>query len=545
MISGNNILNLPKLVNDFDKEYKDIEERINYIANFFDNIVPYNDLGEYKQTHSKYNINFKRNLGKENIKYLKYLMYWKIYQDKLAIVTVDIAITNISNFIEMCKESAYSDFIVINTKRYMIDEYIERYHNKIKNCAITLRTSNSYLLTIINFLNFLNEQGLASFDFIDDYDAHKIFPYQTPEKYFIKKEYETYLKRLDETTRDKPFNYNDLEKLVLESEKCMPQELHTCYMIALHTGMRVTEILNLHIDCTSKELVNNEWVYWLSKYKFLKGRQKAWQDGSPHKITKEMYDLIWKQIKIVKTFQDDCPENLKNMLLTRHFKKNKFAIPSPSYICQKKKILEEQTGIAGITIHRFRHTYAKLQYDKGIPLEFIIKFLNHQTGDMSASYINHDEKEDAKKFKIFLDMKNISGGAKDKAKKFQERLNSIYINKTFQGMSEENQIELLNRVANDEGVNIQIMDHGICMLPNLEMCPNKYTTVNSCIEEHCDKFIVDDTSISFIEKLKEYKEKSLENLKKMNFKVAYDLEEKRLNNTIDVLNDLKMNEKIL
>lgn len=542
MTNGNNALRLPISINDFNQEFIDARERVEYIANFFENKVSYIDLGEYKQSSQENNVYFKKELGTENNMYLKYYLYWGVYEKRYAITTVDSGIGVIGNFIKNCQNEYYSNFVVSETKDYMLDDYINAYHVKIKNFDFTLQSANANLIVLIRFLCLLNEQSLTDFIFLEKYNVSKIFPYQKPERYYTKEEYAVYLQRAEQVKKNKPYKYNELEVIMDGAKKHLPLSLYAYYMVALHTGLRSTEIINLEKDCVSKESFDNQEVYWLSSYKYLKGKQKSWQDGTPIKISKKVYSVICEQIERVNSFTKESKKGIENKVFKQeHLKRKLTSLISPGYISTKKKILEEKTGIVGITSHRFRHTFAKLQYDKGVPFEYIRKYLNHQTGDITAGYIGFNKEENSQKYKKFLSMKNVAGGGKGKAVRFQKRLDKVYSNTVFQGMAEDRQSELLEKIADDEGVNVQIMDHGICMLPNQETCPNKYTTVNNCLEEYCNKFIVDEGSIPFVEKLKVYREESLENLERMNFTGVLRAERKRLDNIERVLGELNKN----
>lgn len=525
-----------------DSNYENNYKRMKYISSNFGERVSFEELGEYKDNIAHHNLYFKNELGLINCNLLKYFTYILVFENNIAVKTIYATVNEIISFIEYCRKEFDKNFNLLDTKEYMFKYFLDNLESKTRKFEIELKTAQSKLIQVVSILTFMNEQDFSDFRFIAGIEPSKIFPTQKPHLFFKGKEYVDYQKKLEAKTIGKAYTYDELEKIYDYSAKHLPFEIYVYTMVALHTGLRNSEIINLNFDCIEKEKYKDNYVYWLSKYKYLKNKQKVWQDGTPIKIPKFLYDLIVKQINLVKKYENLADEKIKNKLFQRKYNnKNIIKLISSSNLSKYYKILAEILNIERITSHRFRHSFAKLMYDKGIPLEYIRKYLNHNTEDMSASYIDHTKKENSNKYKNFMNMTNIAGGAKEKARHFQNRLGKIYNNTVFQGMSEENQTELLSRVAEDEGVNIQVMDHGICMLPDLEMCPNKYTSVNSCLEEHCDKFIVDEKSIPFLEDLKKYKELSIENLKKINFLATLEQEEIRLCNTKRILEDLKAN----
>jgi hypothetical protein len=190
----------------------------------------------------------------------------------------------------------------------------------------------------------------------------------------------------------------------------------------------------------------------------------------------------------------------------------------------------------------FRHTYAKILDDKGVEIECIKKYMNHKTMNMTAGYINHSTEEKADKFKRFVEVDRFEGHAKEKADTYKKRLSDAFENKEFQGMTVSSQVELLEMISGDMEMNIQIMDHGICFLPNLTQCPHNYTDINSCIEEHCDKFVTTPLSIPYLEKQVHTKTKFVEELKTKGFNKAYKRNKDKLLKTESILKGLKEDE---
>ncbi|RXJ78058.1 hypothetical protein CRV03_03555 [Arcobacter sp. F155] len=534
MVIGNLALKL-----EFLEKLKD-SEREGYFKQVVEDIPDYLDLSKYNDNvASKLYIDFSE-IKSEAVWFVKFWIYHELYERMLSPTSISSGYTALKNFLNYIEE----EFFITNPteiKGIHYKAHLHRYVYLVKNHTLEMTTANNYVTVIDGFFKTLEKHEIMDASFVYVYDAISRVPRESPEFYFSGSELEEYYKRKNDIQMC--YSYKDLIK-ILSNLHLMSNDLYRHAILVLaHTGLRASELQNLEIDCIEIEVVNNQNIYWLSNYKTSKSKQKHWIKGQPLQIGKHVYDAIIETIKITEEYRTKADKNIKRKLFIRPNYETKIIEPlnTASLRLNLQQKVASLFGIEKATLHMFRHTYAKILYDKGVPLEYIKKYLNHYEWNMTSDYIGHSSEEIVKKYINFVSIDSFEGHAKDNAIKYRDKLTVAIDNNEFQGLAIESQAELLDTISKDSNMSINIMDHGICFIPEGSQCPNNYTDVNSCIEEHCNKFVTTKDSIPSLEKLVNIKMKFVEELNEAGYEKAYNRNKKRLNKTILILNNLKGN----
>jgi len=484
--------------------------------------------------------------------YVKFYVYSVLHDNLGSPQTIHSQSFHLKKFIDFLTDEFHTiDIALIEDFEYKA--YIDNLIKAVEDKDLQIKTAYSYIVTVRDFLNCLESNNLASYDYITRYDIPKIFPINKPTVYYTREEEKKYKEEQKEKRREKPISYPDLVKILSFIDQCKNTYARTAIIILSHTGLRLKELLNLKIDCIEKEysaekvmhfdsIQKDEGIYWLSRYKVSKTKHKHWKDGTPILVPKAVYDAINELIEYTSDFRNESGGELSKALFLNKRRSGSiypYGIFTGSSIRNKMRDYAEDIGIKHFMPHQFRYTFAKLLYDKQIPLDYIKKYLNHISEDMSAHYISKNKSKSVSKYKDFARMGIIEGHAKENAVNYQKRIKKVFTNEVFQGMAAEKQIELLDMISLDMDMGINIMDHGLCFLPKNTPCPNNFTEVNSCIDSHCSKFGTTDKSIPFLKSMIEYKELSILELVKKGFSASAEYNQKKLNKTVDIYNKLK------
>ena len=484
--------------------------------------------------------------------YVKFYIYQLLHEGLSSPVTARSHFFHVQNFISFLVDEFYTtDILLIEEHEYKA--YIDNLIKSVQDKDLEMKTAYSYMSSVRDFLNCLESNTFATYGYTTRYNISEKFPINKPTAYHTKEEAEKYKKEVRRKKEEKPIPYSDLAKILSFINQSRNIYTKTAIIIMSHTGLRIKELLNLEIDCIEKEFIDESMdffgkrpednqIYWLSNYKVSKTKHKHWSDGTPILIPREVYDAIHELIEYTFEFRGQSEEKWNNLLFLtkkRGGSLHSFGVYTAAAIRNRMKEYATDIGVKAFTPHQFRYTFAKLLYDKQVPLDYIKKYLNHISEDMSAHYVSEDKSRNMSKYKEFIKMDIIEGHAKEDALNYRDRLTEASLNEDFQGMAVSQQEELFDMISADMGIGINIMDHGLCFLPSDTPCPNNFTEVNSCIDSHCSKFGITDKSIPFLKKMIDYKELSIVDLAKRGFHESATYNQKKLDKTIGIYNELK------
>ncbi|MTD37670.1 tyrosine-type recombinase/integrase [Erwinia sp. CPCC 100877] len=192
---------------------------------------------------------------------------------------------------------------------------------------------------------------------------------------------------------DKYLNYDDLKRVLAESEKHLNPEFASPYlvMVAAKTGLRFSELLGLtwdDIDFGSKLIdVNKTWNYKLKKFGPTKNESSIRKVIFDDHTSELLNRLRIGQAELFKSAEVANPHNLvfynlKNGIVSNNAA-NKFL----------KKILTNLNIDTNLTLHGLRHTYASILLYKQINILTVSKLLGHRDTTTTQETYAHIVKE--------------------------------------------------------------------------------------------------------------------------------------------------------
>ncbi|UPT77480.1 site-specific integrase [Sulfurovum sp. XGS-02] len=439
------------------------------------------------------------------------------------------------------------------------DSYIKHLEDRVRvEGSMKLKTAYSYTVAFMKFLEFVEDEEISSYPYLSKIEPAKIFPYDKPEKFFDGDSLKKHLANTQKNKDERPLSYSHLVE-ILECISDYNDVLFTNISIIMaHSGLRATEVLHLETDCleyvTEEEMrisKNNripiddkEELYWLSNYKTIKGKQKNWTIGTPILVGSEVKNAIDTLVEhsrdLLSKYEPMETKISNNICLLLYQGKTKI-LTYAGYRSKLKRFVSE-TGVKPFTAHQFRHTYASMLYDSGVPIEFIRKYLNHIHEDMTDGYIKKNKQKTMEKYESFASAKVFAGGGEKKAYELQNKLKEALEHPEFAAMIIEERLELLEILSDSLDMDIHAMDHGMCLIPKNATCPNNFIEINSCFEQNCQQFATTENSIPHFTRLIEYKEGWIEDFEKTGHWSAAERGRKGLEKNINILEKLKKGE---
>lgn len=473
---------------------------------------------------------------------------------------------------EFYKLKEFTDFL--NKTQYIYDiksitekhvmQYLNELKHKIINTfvlkdGITIETGHKKFSTVRKFLLNMYREGVGELFFIEKIDVAELLPLGKPQFYYKGKELEKYYILKEKKHNDKTLEYSVLIEILDSMSKWNDEKLKCLVTILINTGLRVSEALNLDVDCFSelaqeeKEILekNNidldfissdkKGLYWLDKYLVSKTKKGDWDKGSPMLIgekTKEAIETL--SFLSLEAREKSKGKREETKIFASLNGKRVTVLSREAYAVRRNKICND-LNVPYFHFHQFRHTFAKILYDSGVPFPFIKKYLNHIYTDMTAHYINTSKNDKMKTYVEFVESEQISS-PNEKAKELHNELKVAMNSEYFQLMAFDSRLQVLDLIMQNKELGLNVMDHGICLMPSGMACPNNFTEVDSCLDEMCGKFIATENTIPHIINLIDYRTKAINELEKFNFTEAARFNNKKLKQLSNTLNILKGNE---
>ena len=456
--------------------------------------------------------------------------------------------------------SRYGVLDIRKIKELHFEDYVQEMKRRACEWEHLPRTAFKNALMVKSLLTFLKEKSYADYDYLDQYEIGELLPAEKPEFYFENEaDLAEFFSREKQKEEERPIPYSDLIKIMLALKECDDVVLRCSIIILAHTGLRSKELLNLEIDCMEplggleikvaeekiKELggvaPDRNDSCWLSKYKTIKEAKAKWAWGAPILVPKEVHDAVQELIQYGKEARKKLTGTKRSKKLFAHLDVSggKPNVRTYGSLDEKLKRFIKKFRLPEFTLHQFRHTYATMQYDKGISIEHTSGYLNHKTIGVTAGYTHRTEEDQAKAYAAIIEAEVFSGGGKDKAEKLQKRMVDAFLCPEFRVMTFHQQNELFGLIAESEGAGVHVMDQGICFLPDEAQCPHEYTDVNSCVDEHCKLFSSTETSIPFFADMIRYREESIVRMEQLGFTESVEYNRKKLKKSIRMFEELK------
>lgn len=379
-----------------------------------------------------YNINFTLIKNKENRELIKKYIKYLIELTELKITTINSSCNDLS----IVSNSISKSFLEMTANDFELYEITLKENTNEKN------TKYKYFNNVREFYNFLIINGLY-----------------TKENPIPKNPFKTKQYNYKQTAVSDYVVFQIFNKLHL-----LPFDLMLFFIINYATGMRISDICQLKTDC----------LYIAKEHYFIRHYVQKMSKYQINIIPKSVYDLIQKQIKIVKSkdssylFPSSSNKDLPQG--TQHFSK----------ILRKHidswNIKNEDGTQYHYRSHAFRHTIAtKLLNDYNVDLSVIqLGVLGHVEINMSLCYA---ERNDIRKEKYQKNFIGVDG-----------KINSL------SNTLDEKFLKVVNWM--NQTIEMQVLPDGFCSYPmRLGTCPN----FEACLT--CEFF---KTSVEYLELHKQH-----------------------------------------
>lgn len=304
-----------------------------------------------------YNIDNEDN--KEIIKrYIKYL----ILDTQTSLSFIQSKIGDIKKFFKFFKNKTLQQISRIN---------IEEYKSYLLNSNIQDTTYNRHLLSVRGLMEYCVKNGeLIKCNIYTEYDLLNTsfrLKGRTVEKYVIDQ--------------------------ILNNIESIPKDYSIMYLMLYCTGMRISEICQLNVDCLKKDSKGFYIVYYQQKMKK--------EVSNP--IPENLYRLMLEQ-------KEDIIKRLGNDQKYLFCKDDGTPILSNTFRAKMKSIFKSldirtsEGNLYNFRPHEYRHTFATNLLDRNVPFAVIQKLLHHKSPEMSLNYVEITGKRRKNKYIEFIDI---------------------------------------------------------------------------------------------------------------------------------------------
>lgn len=198
-------------------------------------------------------------------------------------------------------------------------------------------------------------------------------------------------------------------------------------IILQSTGMRIGDLLKLHIDCIKPHLISGYTIEWT--------QHKGHKDKPPMPVRSECVAAIEKLIKITAELRDEADEKDKDTLMIWRVPKGKccgkvIAINAVRFnnkwmkkFIKKNNIKDANGDYYNLTSHQFRRTLGTDMLSKGTNINVIQQVLGHSDPSVTKRfYADVKDKERAEVFKsvgVIGNINQIQSSAFDNVSEFE------------------------------------------------------------------------------------------------------------------------------
>ncbi len=445
--------------------------------------------------------------------YIKAFAYELMFYYQLRPGTLSGYLTSIDKLFEIAENPNELD---IDTDfKNLFEKHIENMYEKVKNNVLeaksvntesSIGTAKSYSANVLRFIHFLGGYTEKN-NWSSSYDISKKLPKKLA-KYFTLPELQVYrneLRSVYQARKTRAIPYSMLHDIMEFVYALPPSCIKTVIIIAAHTGLRISEIRGLEINCLEKvskteissvenyleEIGRTAGIradfgesYWLSGYLVFKKKGEVPAKGVPILVGKEVKQAIDELIKLA---SKDREASGSNMLLINRSDRYGYTVRSYTSLLKDRSRLVEQ-GMPFITFHQFRATFATILADLKVPIGMIQKYLNHISSDVTSGYIASERERDIQLLNAILSGRVTNAYNNESYGQFEKELKSVVSTSEFAGLSFGSQATFFRRLLKEHDIKINFADHGHCVLPADEICPHGYENVAPCHTSGCKKF---------------------------------------------------------
>ena len=533
-----------------EKTANEIKSFKQYIDSIVKDIPDMWDITEYeKRPDETITVNFTW-LEKEVKTMAKYWAWTLLNRLDYQASTIRAMVGFVSSFFRFANQQFLPDIgDEINHRAW--ENYIDNLKNRVKssiapeNSAVSdedgplqSRTAGTYASNTLMFLAQLARVN-NGYEWVFNYDSTALLPHDVADYLTSKEKMELkdQLIKLQFQRKTDVIPYDELLMITRALEQCDDIYLKTAVKVALHTGLRITEVLILKRDClvavSQEEIdeameyrrrhsiglggVDPDWseMYWLKDHQVIKDkRTREWSIGTPILVSKVVYDAIEELAKPTETLREES--GLDYLFLNRNGKGSKLiGVRSYSSLQLAKMKFIEKFKLPFFKFHQMRKTFATMLNDLGIPKEMIQKYLNHIKIDTTDGYISSEFEREVREMSAIKAGKMLGINTEgDKVDSFVTQVIAVTSASEWDYLELYDQLEIYRQLKRKYGVSVVYYDHGFCMLSAGEKCQHGYGEVKACHLSNCGCYEPDaDELPTFIDMLKE-REKAAPELKK-------------------------------
>jgi len=459
--------------------------------------------------------------------FFKYYCWKRLKRDHVGVITVRTEQLHIRGFLNQSAQrnpsSNWRDGYHQSWEDFT-SELHERIREKMiagnsEQSKLEIKTAKGYAASVLRFLAEMTSL-YRQFSWVFAEDISLLLPgalatYFTPEERLQLRDEFADLQYRQKTTM---IPYDELLDIMLAEKRCNASRHilgRACIVIALHAGLRISEIRRLDADCLtpiSKEEINDaiifrenaridiggvtpDWsnFYWLH-YDSAKDKRSGtkWAKGTPIMVSQTVHDAVVEVINATKELRK--ASNNKRLFLV----KGRSGITSASVgsLYRYKNNFVKEFELPHFKFHQCRATFATILYDMDVPMEMIQKYLNHISSDMTSGYIAGNLERDIRTMRLVASRK-IHGlsSANNELKAFNEQFLSAVDSEEWEYLSMTSQVSVFRHLQKRNNLSIWYGDHGFCIMKSGKTCPMDLTKISPCYQQQCEHYSPDEEAL--------------------------------------------------
>ena len=298
-----------------------------------------------------------------------------------------------------------SSAILSNFNHITLKEYIDKYYIPFQKNAKTganfkhilgqLNIISGYEFTdmtintisendIINFFNLLKKDRGIKQATINRYRSllNHIFNTAIKDK-VVNHNPVKYIKRYKEKSRDRVLNSNEIKALLQACSDSRNQELYYIVLVAIYTGMRYSNIVNM-----KKSNISGNVIYTGMRYSNIVNMKKSNISGNVYQLDgSETKSGKSQLIYLHQDLLNELNKYIKKYNTGDYFFKSKYISGSFKSACNK-------AGIDNFRFHDLRRTFATTLLYSDVNIFTISNMLGHSSLLMTQKYLANDSKKE-------------------------------------------------------------------------------------------------------------------------------------------------------
>ncbi len=456
--------------------------------------------------------------------FLKYYCWKRLKRDKAGTTTVQTEQLAIRSFLNQSAQryplsnwrNGYRqswDYFTVDLQERIREKMIPGSSSQDK---LEVKTAKGYAASILRFLAEMASLH-KQFSWAYKEDISELLPdslatYFTPNERLQLRDDFADLQYRHKTTM---IPYDELLDITYATKKCDVSQhiiIRACITIAIHTGLRISEIRRLDADCLvpiSKEEIEDAMIfreyakidiggvapdwsnfYWLH-YDSAKDKRVGtkWSRGTPIMVSQTVHNAIMEVIEATTELRE--ASGSKRLFLVKGTGSG-INPPSTGSLYKYKSAFLREFELPHFKFHQCRATFATILSDMGVPMEMIQKYLNHISSDITSGYISSNLERDARAMRL-VEARKFHGipATNNELKAFHEQFLSAVDSEEWEYLSMVSQVSVFRYLQERNNLSIWYGDHGFCILKSEKTCPMDLTEHSPCYQQQCEHYSPD------------------------------------------------------